>query len=1061
MVRLISFGATLLAMSVAFAGGRVTVLDLGIETGKPGEFGCASAPSSFVRALGGSHDVRVVPWEKIDAEGAFDRKRTDLLVLPAGSLFPADRHHDLVDYLRAGGHLLTTGGYAFDRPLNRVDGKWQAEKPVPNPPKPVAAVPLAIPPAAAWRENTYVGSRTVMTDVTGPDGTSGVRVATPQMRAYNCGVFSLPQMPKAAGALAFRLRGDGRTRCATVEVNEADGTRWQSAPLPISGEWRDYTLVWTDFTFHRDSSTRKKGRGGPDDRIDFSKAVAFCLCIVRSGNGMPGDAMLYKIPRWIEVCDLRTSADAAASSRRRTEVRPMPTINGRAWKSLFADTKGKDGLPPINVFFPYYHYEDVERFANDPESEGLFPRFDMRGRFSGWDASAMLTEANSGHAPGCLELRPLVSGYDGDGRRHGLAGSIVRHYGDAFKGGSWAIFGVESDDLFGTAANDAFLRATVDALLEPVWLSELHPRYVTARVGETAKFIVNLRNWGTEEPDGEVVFSLTDEEGRTALEKTVSVRAKVGCTEVSCEWPVGSEARDYYDLKAEYRRGGRTIDRTWDALAVWKPETVAKGPVLKRDGTLFTIDGKARFALGAQPMMARTQDHAGRSARHQHEEFRQMHEAGLRFARSFWGFGFAKASHGSYETEQLIRSMDATVLYAQKFGIVLYFNPSCVNTIPGIDQGDALATEAKWQRYFAERYRDVPGFMIDIRNEAVLPMKSGRSRAEHAAWFRHWAAEVAAAIWEVRPDLPVSTGWCQGWCAHSSSRMQDPPSCNEPLNFTDCHYYGPGIDFCEEIKKVDRRVLGYPAVVGEFGCAFNPEGIPRQHEYVDNATAERRYVRQALRAFGLGYMLCCNYGWVDQIQGKLSFSFLQRDFYPRPCFSVYQKLNRTLSRLELRQNPPDAVVLISRTRLSEDRKAADAARGGYNLLASTLAWCGANFSCVPEEEAGKLPTDLKLVLKSSDFESLAQGMDVPAARKAVLAALKRSGAFHTRRAEDDEELETYYVPGREGGAWVFWNDGFDRTVTTERAGQRVRIEPQHGHYLEIGPDGTCGSSIGF
>ena len=52
------------------AAGRVTVLDMGLEAGVTNGFGCASAPAAFVRALGGTYDVRVVPHATAIADGA-------------------------------------------------------------------------------------------------------------------------------------------------------------------------------------------------------------------------------------------------------------------------------------------------------------------------------------------------------------------------------------------------------------------------------------------------------------------------------------------------------------------------------------------------------------------------------------------------------------------------------------------------------------------------------------------------------------------------------------------------------------------------------------------------------------------------------------------------------------------------------------------------------------------------------------------------------------------------------------------------------------------------------
>ena len=87
MARIMFAVGLALAAEAAFgACGRVAVLDMGLEAGATNKFGCASAPSAFVRALGGKYDVRVVPHARALEDGAFDTARTDLLVIPSGAL---------------------------------------------------------------------------------------------------------------------------------------------------------------------------------------------------------------------------------------------------------------------------------------------------------------------------------------------------------------------------------------------------------------------------------------------------------------------------------------------------------------------------------------------------------------------------------------------------------------------------------------------------------------------------------------------------------------------------------------------------------------------------------------------------------------------------------------------------------------------------------------------------------------------------------------------------------------------------------------------------------------
>ena len=103
----------------------VAVLD---EPGMPLR-GCRSAPGVVAEILAdaGMQAHRLSAAELADPQ-VFSRQRFDMVVLPCGETFPAAARDSLLQFLRAGGDLVTMGGYAFQDLVRQVDGQWRSEQ---------------------------------------------------------------------------------------------------------------------------------------------------------------------------------------------------------------------------------------------------------------------------------------------------------------------------------------------------------------------------------------------------------------------------------------------------------------------------------------------------------------------------------------------------------------------------------------------------------------------------------------------------------------------------------------------------------------------------------------------------------------------------------------------------------------------------------------------------------------------------------------------------------------------------------------------------------------------
>ena len=502
-----------------------------------------------------------------------------------------------------------------------------------------------------------------------------------------------------------------------------------------------------------------------------------------------------------------------------------------------------------------------------------------------------------------------------------------------------------------------------------------------------------------------------------------------GQTNVETEWTVPSDAPDFLYLTAELLEGARLRDREQGAIVVWNDRVIAQGQRLKKEGLRLTIGGESRFFMGNQTFWGQHASVTASSPLRFYEDFRQMRAFGLRWTRCFLPCRDEKAK----------RDSDAVVQLAQKFGIVLYHTPNLSNT----RDAARLAEENAAMREIATRYRGVPGLAIDICNEPSMkePPSRGATDAQRA-----WARTNRAAAKEVRPDLPISVGWSQGWAGGGATK--DPQVASLDLDFTDRHYYGPPVRMPQEMKDVDLRVLGKPLIIGECGAKNHPTfktSDPWGHGD-DDASYDRRFRYLVSHAFGLGATALLSWHWRDPMEGIFPCGLVHATNVPRPTALLFSRMARTFNRLELVDNPPDVVVLMD----EEVRQSPDAARAASVTAAhdldDALLWWGANWSKLTSSRAADIPPTVKLVLKPEDFA------DAATRRDAVGARLRAAGCAFTRRAEDPETLDTFRVPGNGATGWVFWNGG-ESPVEVRRGGHALIVGAKRVGYLQIADDG--------
>ncbi|HNX34293.1 MAG TPA: hypothetical protein PKM57_06680 [Kiritimatiellia bacterium] len=940
--------------------GRIAVLAMDAP---PAPTACPSDPATLVDAFtAAGHAAFAATPEQVANRCFLDPAQIDLLVIPSGDAFPAAAHRALTRFLQQGGAFLSAGGYAFDRPLVRTDGAWLDPDDLPIPDAPLTR--LMPPDLASWRPSSNRPGGPALRAVAGPHGLSGVELVTPGLTGWDTAGLSGfgTSLPAGWAVTRFWAKGDAQTTKMWVEWSETDGSRWHKA-VELGTEWREYRITPAQFSYWQDNPS--VGRGGADDGFRPGNAAHVSF-------GVAVDIAERNQPHTVALAGLGVQADPLADARR-----PTPHINTR-WARI------RDALWPepeqIGVFDGAFPLRSVAATA-PAEAQAIIDAFDLKAPLAGYSATAMLGVNGHGFGPNRARWVPLLACADADGRPRGHAGAVTHHYSDCFSGSSWACFGVTNRDLFarGSPALSQVLLPVTETLLRRFYVHESDAAYACYRAGETVTLRTRVSDFGREPHTAEVRFVITpDGASRPCATLTRPAAVKRGETlAVEAAWPLPATPSDFYRVDVELWESGRRVDIEETAFAVWSPKVIARGPALARDGTRFLIDGRPQFLMGCQNYWGQNGSVTARAPLGFAHDYRAMRDAGLRWTRCFVPF----------KTEEDKRISDAMVQLAQKFGLVFYHTPNLGNTA----DPDTLAQQRQTAREIAERYRDVPGFAVDICNEpsfrsddAALVKSFGQSAKPEGDWDdpvttafwwhmtrtqRTWAATNAAAVHAGDPGTLASVGWSQGWGhAGKTAVMKDPALASLNLDFTDRHYYGKPGPFAAELKDVDLRGLGKPFILGEFGAknhptfkAADPWGMGD-----DDASYDQRFSYLAHHAFGLGVACMSSWHWRDPMEGVFPCGLVHQTGVPRPTAQLYRAMALTFGTLTPKSVTPEVYVVIPDSgRQSGQREAVIRA---FHKASDLLIACRANFGLLPDGALDRLPREAKALIYPVPFD---------------------------------------------------------------------------------------------
>lgn len=666
----------------------------------------------------------------------------------------------------------------------------------------------------------------------------------------------------------------------------------------------------------------------------------------------------------------------------------------------------------IGVFDPSFLLKDAlqvrttNAFADTP----VHLRFDKPLR--GFSAGGLIGVNNPVFPPVYRRWLPVLEATDHRGNLRGTALSILHNFAGVYKGSSWAFSGVTSGEplLLGDAAREHLLARVVECIVQKVYLHSLRTDLACYERGEVATISVDVANFGTSPANVRVVLKVN---GRKVSQNDILLQP--GETQTVDGWVHTEKLKgDYCRVEAQLWQGKERIDAVHSAFCIWDERVVARGPRVGWQQNYLTINGEPALLVGTNQtgMMFFS---ANENPAVWERDFRLMAQHNIRILRILHFSPFAKdgykgvGQHSSLDLrglppKRLQRQMDAIVQLAQKHGIVLFL--SLHDWLGVVLTDEELEAQREWNRFWAYRYRNVPGILYDIQNEPTvevpdvpfvrrlwnewLKQRYGSDEALRTAWranppeaplpkvplgdrtdrwddvrtadlkrfetelLNRWVRANVEGVKAGDPDALVCVGYLP------SMPPADKILGTRHTDFSNMHYYGSLQDFPLEFKLIDRSVYGKGFSLGEFGAQeahdariYGRDGLPTRDSVI-------RFQQVLHYTVGLGGVFLCNWDWKDFDEMVFPWGLVHHGTpVAKPWLVTLAQGAELLKHVQPVYKPPQAYLLIPDNhrvgaRFDQIHRALQNAVG--LLLAQHV-----NFGVLNEEDLQEIPSSAKVI----------------------------------------------------------------------------------------------------
>ncbi|MGC8668669.1 MAG: hypothetical protein ACP5VE_11200 [Chthonomonadales bacterium] len=874
--------------------------------------GPSTSLAPWVTALG-KEGISVTPLDAAQlADGsAFNIEHFNLLIVPTGPVFPVEARQTLLAFLKAGGDLWTCGGYAFDRPVVREDGRWVFQESVTQHAMAAARdirrslVPngnfargldgwqMGSPDACRItdegpRPGIWAGE--VRQDVPGGGARWTYRLDVQPGRRYLVG----------AVARADRVEGPGFGFLAVYQFNAAGAL-----------------VKWQDFAHLTGTSMRWNRFEAIIDTAPDAARVEFQAGLYRAKG-------LFRF----------TEVTCAAVPR---EI----TINAHYGVP-------EDGLriepDQLTLFSPDQPLRGVSLVP--AQGSGIAKDCKSSGLVEGYEATAQLRQSG--------RWRPLVNVLDEYGRFAGTAGSMVYWREGPFKGGTWVLFGVTNRDLFGGQQGEQLLRQIGRLLATGVHLEAVTVGEATYRQGEAARIVVRCINRSQAPRLVRLKMRLV---GRGAI----GISRELACfqrdlnlaplhdAQEEFEWNVPAGAPDFVQVSASVHSPGASggsgslLDASDTGFCVYSPSVLAGGTRVHFRGNAFYL-GASRVPQ----ILFGTDTYANMFLSPSEDPLTWFHDLSLMRDYGLRVFENLQYTPPDYRfTQKQWRQIDGVVQLAQRFGLV-YMAGLLVGHDVAVDE-DTLRRQAAFCAEFARRYRDVPGLIYYLNGDFQLHLKdtpelrrlwnaflveryrsdgalraawgaaapreplgsippagySARSwhdqRARDTADFevylvRRWVGALTAAIRAVDPIHPITAEYYQRPFGGTDLRLT-----MDGMDVANIGYFdAPGLDLARlaaTLRWNDMSFAGKGINIGEFGVKTHDAWLPERGAsgyHIRRTPLQQQelfwWMVHAALAYGAGKIQ--NWCWADDPDSVFPWGIAWNNpLRPKPVLKLYRNLS--------------------------------------------------------------------------------------------------------------------------------------------------------------------------
>jgi hypothetical protein len=714
----------------------------------------------------------------------------------------------------------------------------------------------------------------------------------------------------------------------------------------------------------------------------------------------------------------------------------------------------------IGVFDPQFHLDHVAEFRPSAWLGDKAPTYALDGPVEGFSACCLTGLNSPVFPPVYRRWIPVLEAFDRAEGLRGTALSLAHNFAGQYPTSSWAFSGITSgQDLFlGTPERRALLGRVVGEITQKVFLHSLATDFACYEPGETAHFPVQVANNGREPARREVTLTVGV---KTVMKESLDLAPGEGKT-VEASVAVDDFKGDLIPIGARLHDGTQLVDSLQSAFCTHSASVMAMGAKIGWADNYMTVDRQPSFLIGTNQtgMMYFSPDENPATW---DRDFAEMEAHGFHIwrilhfspfaANGYEGQGQHTPADLANRPKRLVRQMDAIVQLAQKHRVAIFL--SLHDWLGTVLTDEELAAEADWDRFWAERYRDVPGIFYDIQNEPgvaavdrpdivalwneFLQERYGSDEALRAAWDRNPPEDAL-------PNVPLGKTTDDWYDVRSADRKRfeavllnrwlkanvngiragDPdalvcvgylpsmPPADKILgvkytSFSNMHYYGAADRFPQDFKIIDRRFQGKGFSLGECGAQEAHDARVNGRLDVPLEASVRRFETYVHYGPAMGGAFIANWDWKEFDEAVFPWGLYQRNSpVTKPWLHTWEQGAWLLSLVEPEYESPSVFVC-----------APDSNRIGphFNELNGALT------------RSVELLLDQRVNFGMANEEDIA---DLPASAKALF--------WPVAYCPTDETFERILAWVKAGGTlYVSGDISFDATRKPTRAERRAQL----------------------